>query len=188
VLKPIEVEYRGRKISLECTHKKEFPPPQMYGNTPDDIDTMWRQGSIDQNLYQHLVTWRDKCGIMVMGPKCLDCPLALKRNPRPGRPSVVETEPWLAAKNRIHWEDMEKNKTPVEEDVRHDAGRPPQPVGVEAERAVLGDVERPHVPEPGAGARQSSDDVADQISSAGDESETANQGEHDDIIDALADD
>jgi len=110
MLKPLTTKYKGREITLECTHKKTFPPPQMYGHTPEDIDTLWKQGVIDQNQHQHLTVWKDKCGLMVMGPRCLDCPLALKQNPRPGRPNVIETEPWLSVKNKIHWEDMAKNK------------------------------------------------------------------------------
>jgi hypothetical protein len=106
MLKPLESEYRGRKVILECTHKRTFPPPQMYGATDEDVDNLWRQGNIGQTEYQLLKTWQEKCHLMVMGPRCLDCPLALKRNPRPGRPNVIETEPWLAAKERMHWEDM----------------------------------------------------------------------------------
>lgn len=113
MLKPLETEYRGRKIVLECTHKKIFPPPQMYGSTDEDIDNFWRQGAINQTEYQLLTTWREKCHLMVMGPRCLDCPLALKQNPRPGRPSVIETEPWLAAKERMRWEDMKTSREMV---------------------------------------------------------------------------
>lgn len=110
MLKPLETEYRGRRIVLECTHKKIFPPPQMYGATDEDIDNLWRQGNLSQNEYQLLQTWQEKCHLMVMGPRCLDCPLALKQNPRPGRPHVIETEPWLAAKERMRWEDMKSSK------------------------------------------------------------------------------
>jgi hypothetical protein len=110
MLKPLETEYRGRKITLECTHKKIFPPPQMYGSTDEDVDNLWRQGAIGQTEYQLLKTWQEKCHLMVMGPRCLDCPLALKQNPRPGRPSMIETEPWLAAKDRMRWEDMKANR------------------------------------------------------------------------------
>jgi hypothetical protein len=201
MLKSIDVEYRGRKLTLECTHARQFPPPQMYGHTPDDIDTMWRQGTIDQNLYQLLTTWREHCGIMVMGPKCLDCPLALKQNPRPGRPHVIETEPWLTVKDQIHWEDMARNKTLTSEDteviedpaeIPEPRGRAPEPVSADLERVVLGDVERPHVPAPSAGSRPPS--IADQIAAAGDTPESTEPPEkddaavEDDIIDALADD
>jgi len=117
MLKPLETEFKGRKISLECTHKRAFPPPQMYGSTPEDIDNLWRQGRVDQSQYQHLKTWHENCGLMIMGPKCLDCPLALKRNPRPGRPNVIETEPWLAVKEQMHWDDMAARKPPLEERV-----------------------------------------------------------------------
>lgn len=110
MLKPLETEYRGRKIVLECTHKKIFPPPQMYGSTDEDIDNFWRQGTISQTEYQLLKTWQEKCHLMVMGPRCLDCPLALKQNPRPGRPHVIETEPWLAAKERMRWDDMKAGR------------------------------------------------------------------------------
>ena len=114
MLKPLETEFKGRQVALECTHKQAFPPPQMYGSTPEDIDTLWRQGRVDQALYQHLKTWHDACGLMIMGPKCLDCPLALKQNPRPGRPHVIETEPWLAAKDRMRWDDMAAAKKATE--------------------------------------------------------------------------
>lgn len=110
MLKPLNIKYKGREVSLECTHKKTFPPPQMYGSTPDDIDNLWKQGTIDQSQYQHLKTWQAKCGLMVMGPKCLDCPLALKRNPRPGRPNVIETKNWLEEKRKMHWDDMKSQK------------------------------------------------------------------------------
>jgi hypothetical protein len=110
MMRPLETLYRGRVIVLECVHKKQFPPPQMYGSTPDDIDILWRQGSINATQYQLLKTWQERCNLMVMGPRCLDCPLALKQNPRPGRPNVIETEPWLAAKKRMYWEDMKAGK------------------------------------------------------------------------------
>jgi len=74
---------------------------------------------VDQAQYQHLKTWHDACGLMIMGPKCLDCPLALKQNPRPGRPHVIETEPWLDVKEKIRWDDMKAAKEaqpPVESD------------------------------------------------------------------------
>ena len=119
MLKPLTINYKNRSITLECTHKQTFPPPQMYGATPEDIDVLWKQGRIDQNQYQHLKTWQENCGLMVMGPRCLDCPLALKQNPRPGRPHVIETENWLKVKERIYWEDMKassaQEETPMEE-------------------------------------------------------------------------
>jgi len=114
MLKPLTTKFKGREISLECTHKQSFPPPQMYGHTPEDVDTLWKQGAVDQNQYQHLKVWQDICGQMVMGPKCLDCSLALKQNPRPGRPHVIETESWLAAKEKMHWRDMAIQKEPLE--------------------------------------------------------------------------
>jgi len=110
MLKPLTVNYQGREITLECTHKKTFPPPQMYGSTPDDIDNLWKQGAIDQNQHQHLKVWQENCGLMVMGPRCLDCKLALKQNPRPGRPHVIETEPWLPVKRQMRWDDMKTGK------------------------------------------------------------------------------
>ena len=116
MLKPLDTEFKGRPLSLECTHRRNFPPPQMYGHTIDDIDVLWKQGNIDQNQHQLLKTWAENCGLMVMGPRCLDCPLALKRNPRPGRPEVIETENWLEAKRRMHWEDMKAAKKSREPD------------------------------------------------------------------------
>lgn len=156
MLKPLETEFKGREISLECTHKKAFPPPQMYGHTPEDVDTLWKQGAIDQNQYQHLKVWKEQCGLMVMGPKCLDCPLALKRNPRPGRPNVIETESWLEVKNRMHWDDMKAGKlaqkpepqeAPEKRAVVNDAD------GRVTEEQALGHVERPSVPPPQAGMK-----------------------------------
>jgi hypothetical protein len=82
----------------------------MYGHTLEDIDMLWRQGDLNQNQHQLLKTWAEKCGLMVMGPRCLDCPHALLRNPRPGRPEVIETENWLEAKHRMHWDDMKAAK------------------------------------------------------------------------------
>lgn len=114
MLKPLTTKFKGREVSIECTHKQSFPPPQMYGHTPEDVDTLWKQGAVDQNQYQHLKVWQDICGQMVMGPKCLDCSLALKQNPRPGRPHVIETEPWLAVKEKMHWRDMATQKEPLE--------------------------------------------------------------------------
>jgi hypothetical protein len=135
MLKPLTTIYREREITLECTHKREFPPPQMYGHTPEDIDNLWKQGAIDQNQHQHLKVWKDKCGLMVMGPRCLDCPLALKQNPRPGRPHVIETEPWLPLKERMRWDDMKAGKLapPAEPKVEDD----PEPVEVVSEETVI---------------------------------------------------
>jgi hypothetical protein len=82
----------------------------MYGSSAEDIDVLWRQGAISATQHQLLKTWQERCGLMVMGPRCLDCPLALKQNPRPGRPHVVETESWLEAKRRFYWEDMKAGK------------------------------------------------------------------------------
>lgn len=152
MLKPLETEFKGRTITLECTHKRAFPPPQMYGSTPEDIDNLWRQGRVDQGQYQHLKTWREACGLMIMGPKCLDCPLALKQNPRPGRPHVYETEPWLDAKDRIHWEDMKAGKLAHDPS---DTEAPPEPEPTLAETLAKGNtgettVEMP--PEPEAGS------------------------------------
>lgn len=110
MLRVLQTSYQGREIVLECTHKKQFPPPQMYGSSAEDIDVLWRQGAISATQHQLLKTWQERCGLMVMGPRCLDCPLALKQNPRPGRPNVVETESWLEAKRRFHWEDMKEGK------------------------------------------------------------------------------
>ena len=120
MLKPLEIEYQGHQVTLECTHKKAFPPPQMYGHSPEDVDTLWRQGAIEQKEYQLLMTWKDKCGLMVMGPRCLDCPLAKLQNPRPGRPEVVTTEPWLARKEKFRWEDMKAGKlATTNEEAKH---------------------------------------------------------------------
>ena len=119
MLKPLQTEFKGRTITLECTHKRAFPPPQMYGSTPEDIDNLWRQGRVDQGQYQHLTTWREACGLMIMGPKCLDCPLALTQTPRPGRPDVIETSPWLEDKEKMRWDDMKAAKgdrSPVDKD------------------------------------------------------------------------
>jgi len=150
MLKPLTTIFRDHEITLECTHKKIFPPPQMYGSTPEDIDTLWKQGVIDQNQYQQLRVWKENCGIMVMGPRCLDCPLALKQNPRPGRPNVIETEPWLAAKERLHWADMKAGKlappqeeTPVAETVKKGFVKTGTPVPV----AVVEPEPEPEVPE-----------------------------------------
>jgi hypothetical protein len=150
MLKHLVVQYKGVEISLECTHKKDFPPPQMYSSTAEDIDTLWRQGALTQIQYQMLLTWKEKCGLMVMGPRCLDCPLALKRNPRPGRPNVIETEPWLPAKERMHWQRLkaEGKRTPAEPPELESA--PMEPVNAAAERAVLGTVERGPVAGPKA--------------------------------------
>lgn len=110
MLKSVEVEFLGKPVVLECTHKRQFPPPQMYGHTPADIDVLWTQGALPQAEYHLLKTWQARCGLMVMGPKCMDCPLAVKKTPRPGRPKIFDTEPWLPAKRRLHWEDMAKKR------------------------------------------------------------------------------
>lgn len=156
MLKPLETEFKGRQVSLECTHKKIFPPPQMYGSTPEDIDTLWKQGAIDQNQYQHLKVWKEQCGLMLMGPKCLDCPLALKRNPRPGRPNVIETESWLDVKKKMHWDDMKSGKlaqSPEPKAPPPKAGVVEDPDGRVTEEQALGHVERPSVPPPRAGMK-----------------------------------
>lgn len=118
MLKPLKTEFQEKPISLECTHKTSFPPPQMYGHTAEDIDKMWKQGAIDQNLHQSLKVWRDNCGLFVMGDKCLSCPLALLQKPRPGRPHVIETENWLMAQRRLVLEEQrykgsQHNQEPV---------------------------------------------------------------------------
>jgi len=102
MLKPLTIEFQGKSLSLECTHKAKFPPPQMYGNTPEDVDKMWKQGVIDATLYQSLTVWRDVCGVFVMNEnKCTSCPQALLQKPRPGRPHVIETENWLLAQRAL---------------------------------------------------------------------------------------
>lgn len=152
MLKPLKTTYRAREITLECTHKRSFPPPQMYGSTPDDIDTLWKQGTIDQNQYQHLKVWQENCGLMVMGPKCLDCPLALKQNPRPGRPHVIETENWLDRKRKMYWDDMK-------------AGKLGNPDGASEEMVPLADRETPIEPTPvgTASTRPAPDDLEEHI-------------------------
>jgi hypothetical protein len=110
MLKPYKTEFQGKPISLECTHKSSFPPPQMYGHTGEDIDKMWKQGAIDQNLHQSLKIWRDNCGLFVMGDKCMSCPLALLQKPRPGRPHVIETENWMIAQRRLILEEQRTSR------------------------------------------------------------------------------
>lgn len=202
MLKPLTTTFQGREITLECTHKREFPPPQMYGSTPEDIDTLWKQGTIDQNQYQHLKVWHDKCGLMVMGPRCLDCPLALKQNPRPGRPHVIETENWLEAKNKMHWADMKAGKLapPPEQE----AGVPQMPLGPEESTPIEGapfagqhdeeyPVDPPEPEETTASAPESTS-IADILSGseetedAEDEQDEEGADLDDDIISALADD
>jgi hypothetical protein len=130
MLKKLETEHNGREIVLECTHKKKFPPPQMYGLTSEDVDKMWKQSAIDQTLHQRLVIWRDMCGLFQMGPKCMGCDMALLQKPRPGRPNVIETENWLAAKGRIEVEDRKAARTlPEDREVPEapEAGEPNPP-------------------------------------------------------------
>lgn len=212
MLKPLQTKFKGREINLECTHKREFPPPQMYGSTPEDIDTLWKQGTIDQNQYQHLKVWHDKCSLMVMGPRCLDCPLALKRNPRPGRPNVIETENWLVAKRKIHWADMKVGKQASEEDggvqmkltASADAGTPveelpteePMFAGQHDEDYPVPPVvfEAPVVSEAPAEEPEPISDTFSENADASPEPEAEDEeGEggadlHEDIISALADD
>jgi hypothetical protein len=111
MLKSLETKHNDRDITLQCTHRKKFPPPQMYGLTAEDVDKMWKQGAIDQTLHQRLVIWRDMCGLFQMGPKCMGCKQALLEKPRPGRPNVIETENWLGAKRRIELEDQKAART-----------------------------------------------------------------------------
>ena len=110
-LKPLKTEFQGRQITLECTHKKKFPPPQMYGHSAEDVDKMWKQGAVSQTLHQSLTVWKDMCGLFVMEAKCLSCPQALLQKPRPGRPNVIETENFLEAKKRFRLEDARDNRT-----------------------------------------------------------------------------
>lgn len=159
MLKPLQTEFKGRTITLECTHKRAFPPPQMYGSTPEDIDNLWRQGRVDQGQYQHLKTWREACGLMIMGPKCLDCPLALKQNPRPGRPHVIETEPWLDAKDKMHWEDMKAGKL-----AHNPSDTEPAPEPTLAETLARGNtgtttIEIPSEPEPGSAEEKAAEEA-----------------------------
>ncbi len=143
MMRALHTTYRGRSIVLECTHKKVFPPPQTYGSTAADIDVLWKQGNISATQHQMLTTWRDNCGLMVMGPRCLDCPLALKQNPRPGRPNVYETEQWLPAKKRIYWEDMKLGKLAASEDFEPEEPEPEEPEPPEPE-----ELEEPEPPDP----------------------------------------
>ena len=123
-LKPIETEFQGRQISLECTHKKKFPPPQMYGHSAEDVDKMWKQGAVSQTLHQSLTVWKDMCGLFVMDSKCLSCPQALLQKPRPGRPNVIETENFLEAKKRFVREDARANRVLPED---REAPEQPEP-------------------------------------------------------------
>lgn len=108
-MRALETEYKNRLIVLECTHKKTFPPPQMYGMTVNDIDILWSKGQLSQAEYEHLKTWREHCGLMIMGPKCLDCHLAKRRNPRIGNDRYTLSN-WLEDKDRIYWEDMKNSR------------------------------------------------------------------------------
>lgn len=180
MLKPLDTEFSGRRITLECTHKKQFPPPRVFGLTPNDIDIMWRQGGIDQNEYQQLQTWRDNCGLMVMGPRCLDCPLANLRKPRPGRPEVYDKEPWLKAKKRFALEDMAKNKTVSPEAVASSEEVPTE---------VLPDDTVPDMTVPVDEAEEPEQEAPEDEGPA--EAETDEPGApglDDDLISALADD
>ena len=200
MLKPLTTNYKGREVTLECTHKKTFPPPQMYGSTPEDIDTLWKQGTIDQNQYQHLKVWGEKCGLMVMGPRCLDCPLALKQNPRPGRPNVIETENWLKAKNQMHWDDMKAGKLApptqpkeAQMDLGNGNGEPvhagshDEAFPVEPEVVAVPEPEPAPEPEPEPEAKEAPASIADMLSGA-EEEEGEGSDLDDDIISALADD
>lgn len=120
-LPPLQTEFQGREISLECTHKKKFPPSQMYGLSIEDIDKMWKQGVITQTLHQSLTVWKDQCGLFLMDSKCLSCPLALLQKPRPGRPHVIETENFLEARKRFQLEDQKANWTLPETPPRPEA-------------------------------------------------------------------
>lgn len=121
MLKPITIKHLGQEITLECTHKRIFPPPQMYGATDADIDNLWRQGVLSQTEFQQLETWRRICHQMIMGPRCMDCPLALKQNPRPGRPYIIETEPWLPAKEKMKWDVRLRQKPEEKSKQEHDS-------------------------------------------------------------------
>jgi len=101
MLKSLETKHNDRDITLQCTHRKKFPPPQMYGHTAEDVDKMWKQGAIDQTMHQSLTVWRDMCGLFQMGAKCLGCKHALLEKPRPGRPHVIETANWLGEKQQM---------------------------------------------------------------------------------------
>lgn len=109
-MKPLSTEFQDKPIVLECKHKREFPPPQMYGHTAEDIDKMWKQGAIDQTLHQKLVIWKNMCGLFQMDAKCMGCEQALLQKPRPGRPHVIETENWLKAKRRLELEKQRANR------------------------------------------------------------------------------
>jgi len=101
MLKSLETKHNDRDITLQCTHRKKFPPPQMYGHTAEDVDKMWKQGAIDQTMHQSLTVWRDMCGLFQMDAKCLGCKHALLEKPRPGRPHVIETANWLGEKQQM---------------------------------------------------------------------------------------
>jgi hypothetical protein len=127
MLKSLETKHNDRDITLQCTHRKKFPPPQMYGHTAEDVDKMWKQGAIDQNMHQSLTVWRDMCGLFQMGPKCLGCEHALLEKPRPGRPNVVETENWLGAKRQMLLEDRKAKRILPEDRETPEAPDPGEP-------------------------------------------------------------
>jgi hypothetical protein len=190
MLKPLTTIFRDHEVTLECTHKKIFPPPQMYGSTPEDIDTLWKQGTIDQNQYQQLKVWKDNCGLMVMGPRCLDCPLALKQKPRPGRPNVIETEPWLAEKERLHWADMKAGKlAPPQEEPKKGFVKKGTPAPV----AVVEPEPEPEAPEEtlpedtmeDAPDEPSNEEVEEEEEEEEEESEEAPEPEKATLLDAL---
>lgn len=202
MMRALHTTYRDREIVLECTHKKVFPPPQTYGSTAADIDVLWKQGSISANQHQMLTTWRTHCGLMVMGPRCLSCPLALKQNPRPGRPDVYETEPWMPAKKRIYWEDMKAGKlAPADEDQEEpEFEQPEEPEPEEPEEPEPKEPEEPDgteevdPPEPedllGTEEAASEDAPANEATPSilpeSEEAAFADLAQDDDIIDALS--
>ena len=137
-MKPLETEVQGREIKIECTHKKKFPPPQMYGHSAEDVDKMWKQGAISQTLHQSLTVWRDMCGLFLMGPKCLTCPQALLQKPRPGRPHVIETENFLEAAQQFRKDDARANRTRPEDRKAADQPEPSSNPGRPKPRIVSG--------------------------------------------------
>lgn len=110
MLKPKSFRYRGEEVSLECVHKDIFPPPQTKGLSEEDLDVLWKRGAIKASDYSQLKVWHQVCGLDEMDRKCVDCPLALHRKGRPGRPHVIETQQWLPMKRDRDWSNGPEKK------------------------------------------------------------------------------
>ena len=91
MLKTIEVEELGRKVTLTCRHGDVWPPG--WSKSGQTAEALRAQGILDSAQYERAKTWERVCGLQAMNEsKCPTCPNALRENGLP-----VITPPTIVA-------------------------------------------------------------------------------------------